>query len=61
MAGESKLKTIYYCKCGQAVRLRKKDNKWVHYGYNRIHEPYSEFLERTNHEVEINNSVEWEV
>ena len=56
-----KTKTIYYCKCGQAVRLRKRDNVWVHYGYKRMHEPYSDFLERTNHPVEIADKKVWRV
>lgn len=55
-----KTKTIYYCKCGQAVRLRKRDNIWIHYGYKRMNEPYSEFLERTNHPVEIADKKDWE-
>ena len=54
-----KTKTIYYCECGQAVRLRKKDNKWVHYGYKKMHEPYADYLERTNHPVKIAGQKEW--
>ena len=54
-----KTKTIHYCQCGQAVRLRKRDNKWVHYGYKKMHEPYAEFLERTAHPVEVTESKEW--
>ncbi len=53
------LKTIYYCKCGQAVRFRKRDKKWVHQGYNRIHESYEDFLKRTNHPVEIADKKLW--
>lgn len=56
---QEKTKTIYYCKCGQAVRLRKKDNTWVHYGYKRMDEPYGDFLARTNHPVEITEKKEW--
>ena len=51
--------TIHYCQCGQAVRLRKRDNKWVHYGYKKMHEPYAEFLDRTAHPVEVTESKEW--
>lgn len=56
---KEKSEIIHYCKCGQAVRLRKRDNIWVHYGYHRQFEPYSEFLERTNHIVEIVKSIDW--
>ena len=51
--------TLYYCKCGQLVRLRKRDKQWVHIGYNRIHEPYSDFLKRTNHPVVITHKKIW--
>ena len=45
--------TLQYCgDCHQVIRYRKKDKKWVHTGYNRIHEPYSWFLERTNHPID---------
>lgn len=46
-------KTIKHCKCGQAVRFRKKDNKWVHYGWKSMNETYKDFLDRTNHEIEF--------
>ena len=39
--------------CNQAVRLRKRDNVWVHIGYKRMHEPYKDFIQRTNHKVEV--------
>lgn len=45
--------TIYYCECGQAIRLRKKDNTWVHYGWKRAFETYGMFLERTNHPINV--------
>ncbi len=51
--------TISYCKCGQAVRFRKKDNTWVHYGWKRMNEPYAWFLDRTNHPVEIKETITW--
>lgn len=53
-----KTKIIYYCKCGQAVRFRKKDKKWVHI-YSPSYEPYSEFKERTNHPIDIVGKKEW--
>lgn len=54
-----KTKTIYYCKCGQAIRLRKRDSQWVHYGYKKMNESYSDFLARTNHEVVVADKKEW--
>ena len=56
---KEKTKTIYYCKCGQAVKLRKKNNTLIYYGYKRMDEPYSDFLARTNHPVEIADKREW--
>ncbi len=55
-----KTKTIHYCsKCGQAVRFRKKDKLWVHFGYNRAYESYADFLKRTNHPIEGVDVKEW--
>jgi len=51
--------TIHYCACGQSVRLRKKDNIWVHYGWHREFETYAMFLERTNHPVKNITSQIW--
>ena len=56
-----KTKVIEYCECGQAVRLRKRDNKYIHIGYNKIHEAYSEFLERTNHAIQGIFCKKWRV
>ena len=53
------MKQIWYCKCNQAVRLRKRDNVWVHYGYMKINEPYADFLKRTNHKIEITDVKLW--
>jgi len=53
---ERKIKIIAYCKvCGQAVRQRKRDGIWIHYGWNPHAgiESYRSFLERTNHPVVI--------
>lgn len=50
--------TIFYCECGQAVRFRKKDKTWIHYGWHKQFEPYSWFLDRTNHPVRnITNKI----
>ena len=54
-----KTKVIFYCKCGQSIRFSKKENRWVHYGYKKMHEPYKDYLERTNHEVEVRDKKEW--
>jgi hypothetical protein len=54
---QTKIEYIHYCECGQSVRLRKRDGVWTHTGYNRIHEPYSDFLARTNHTVKLTGEV----
>lgn len=48
---------IVYCICGNAVKYFKKYDEFRHYGYNKIHEPYKDFLNRTNHKVVVNNKV----
>ena len=54
---QTKIEYIHYCECGQATRFRKRDGVWTHSGYNRIHEPYSDFLARTSHPAKPTNSV----
>ena len=56
---KNETETIYYCECGQSVRLRKKDNKWIHYGWHKQFEPYELFLERTNHPVKVVKHKVW--
>ena len=59
---------IVYCKhimpdgevCGQALRFRKKDKKWVHV-YSPAYEPYGEFLKRTDHPAELGKTIDWVV
>lgn len=51
---------VFYCECGQAVRCRHRDGVWTHTGYKAMHEPYSEFLSRTNHPVKVVDQTEWQ-
>ena len=57
---ECKTKTVNYCECGYAYRLRKKDNVLVHCGWkNNGYESYADYLENTNHPVEHKDSKEF--
>ena len=53
------VKRIHYCKCGQSIRKNKKTGEWKHYGYRRMHEPYSVYLKRTDHKVIVDHYTDW--